>query len=126
MKKYETGLILISLVIFFVYVKEGVTIHFFNHLFPALWVGFLALIVLEKFYVHTGRVRLLLPFLVWMYSIVPELFVGEAGSHPEWTNACLLHEWFDHLLNKSYEILFLNGLLAVIFSLYYFLKIQKR
>ena len=123
--KYEYAFLAATLVIFFSYAQAGVAIHFFNHLFPAIAVGFLVLIMLEKKGMATRNFRLGLPFLIWIYSIIPELFVEEGGLHPIWTNIFLFHEWFDHLLEASPTVLILNGLLALSASSYYFLFAKK-
>lgn len=111
---------MVILIGFLVYSFLGFPLHFFNHFFIGISAGILILILLSLIKIKIQKFELIIPFLLWIYSIIPEFIMGQ---HAKWTNIFLFHFWLDKLLDKSVFTLIVLLLIAIgLFITYLFVR----
>lgn len=113
----------ISIVALVSYSIAGFSLHFFVHFFSGITVGLIFLIVLSHGGIKVKRYEYIIPFLFWVYAVIPE-FIVVAQQHPKWTNIFLFHELLDGLVEKFDMAIFIIGLVALFIFLIY-LKLRN-
>lgn len=108
---------------FILYTVAGFPLHFFTHFFPAISAGLVVLLILTQVGIEIGKYEVKIPFLFWIYAVIPELIVVDQ-QHPRWTNIFLLHEWLDDLLALSTMTIVANGFITL-FLLALYSKLRK-
>jgi len=94
------------------YWSQGVTLHFFLHLFIGSIAGLSILIVVSRFKPGVVEYEYLFPFLGWLFAATPELFVV-SDRHPTWTDIFLGHVSADEIMENSPMILIYLSIVVV-------------
>lgn len=113
-----------------IYALGGETFHFFNHFFPGVALGVAILLILALLGKSTEQYEFSIPFLTYLYAIVPEFIAiirssisGSKLEHSWWENIFLFHNSLDHWLEQTELIIPITAfLLAGILYGYYLVK----
>lgn len=125
MTDYKKWGIVIIFGLFF-YSLNGVILHFFNHFFPSVALGIIILIVLTLLGKNTQKYEFTIPFIVYIYAIIPEFIAiarnvtkKEELHHQAWENIFLLHTTLDRWLEQTKLIVLLTAFVLFITIIVY-------